>query len=182
MTYPGLAHFGHRAVDIAHLGERHQPPRKQVPAQVHNAIGRNDRHTQVDETNVGMTARNGGTPSVFQSGSTISRRFGTKDKYSGADCENLREFVDEYDAMSRNSQLTPMHKLECVHNFFRRQALTYYNSRVALIARNYRDAIQMMLEKFLSKAKQQNIKFEISSDQDREATSSVSRSIPRRDT
>ncbi len=61
----------------------------------------------------------------------MAKRFQNKDsQYSGADKENIMDFITQYDLMSRNFYLSHYEKLYYVHNLFRSESLRFYYAKV----------------------------------------------------
>ncbi len=75
----------------------------------------------------------------------ILKRFRRKDqKYSGGDDECIYEFLDQYDAVSRDLCLCDIEKRQYFHNLFRGEALRFYNANAATSSTNYYQAIYIM--------------------------------------
>ncbi len=61
----------------------------------------------------------------------MAKRFQNKDsKYSGADKENIMDFIVQYDLVSQDFHLSHHKKRQYVHNLFRGEALRYYHAEV----------------------------------------------------
>ena len=93
----------------------------------------------------------------------MPKRFQNKySKYSGADKENIMDFIMKYDLISRDFNLSHHEKLQYVHNLFRGEALRYYYGEVEPLGNNYADVIAKMESQFNSISKQQCVKAELS--------------------
>ncbi len=86
----------------------------------------------------------------------MPKRLQNKDsKYSGADSENIMDFIVQYDLVSRNFHLSYHEKRQYVHNLFR-------GAEFEPLGNSYADFIAKMKSQFNSISKQQCVKAELS--------------------
>ncbi len=72
----------------------------------------------------------------------MAKRSQNKDsKYTGADNENIMDFIVQYDLVSRGFHLAHHEKRQYVHNLFRGEALRYYYAEFEPLGNNYADVI-----------------------------------------
>ncbi len=107
-------------------------------------VGRENRHLSYDakdHQNINAPTRANHAEQFISSNPgnalNISKRFGSKDqKYSGGDDECIYEFLDQYDAVSRDLCLYDIEKRQYRHNLFRGEALRFYNADAAASSTN----------------------------------------------
>ena len=93
----------------------------------------------------------------------MARSFQNKDsKYSGADNQNIIDFIVQYELVSRDFSLSHHEKRQYVHNLFRGEALRCYYAEVEPLGNNYADSIAKMKSQFNSISKQQCVKADLS--------------------
>ncbi len=93
----------------------------------------------------------------------MAKGFQIKDsKYSGADNENIMDFIVQYDLVSRDFNLSHHEKRQYVHNLIRGEALRSYYAEVEPLGNNYADVIAKMQSQFNSISIQQFVKAELS--------------------
>ena len=93
----------------------------------------------------------------------IVKLFSSKDrKYRGKYDESYDEFVDEYLTASLELCLSPLERLQYLHNLFHGEDLCFHNANVVERARQLSEAQKMMKEQFNSASKQQQVKAELS--------------------
>ncbi len=89
----------------------------------------------------------------------MAKRFQNKDsEYSGADNENIMDFIVQCDLVSRDFNLSHHEKRLYVQNLFRGEALSYYYAEFEPLGNNYADVITKMQSQFNSISKQQSVK------------------------
>ena len=93
----------------------------------------------------------------------IGKRFHNKDSnYSGADNENIMDFIVQYDLVSWDFHQSQFEKLQYVHNLFRGEALRYYYAEIEPLGSNYANIIAKMKSQFNLISKEQCVKAELS--------------------
>lgn len=92
----------------------------------------------------------------------MSKHFSYNDaKYSGAEDENIKEYIARYQAVCRDLSLSPRERCQFVHNLFRGEALRFYNANVLDRTETLAEALVMMQTRFNSLSKQNDVKHEL---------------------
>lgn len=86
-----------------------------------------------------------------------------ENKFSGDLGECWMEFVDEYLQISRDYSLTPIQKLQYMHNLLRGDAKRYFLDRVDGYATGFQQAVSMIEEEYNSQVRQTRVKNYLSS-------------------
>ena len=93
----------------------------------------------------------------------MAKCFQNKDSnYSGADNENIMDFIVQYNLVLRVFNLPHHEKGQYVHNLFRGEAQCYYYAEVEPLGNTYADVISKMQSQFNLISKQQCVKAELS--------------------
>ncbi len=92
----------------------------------------------------------------------IAKLFSSKDrKYNDNYDESYVEFADQYFSGSLALCLSPLERLQYLHNLAHGDALRFYNANFAGPAQRFPEALQMMKKRFKSARKQQQVKAEL---------------------
>lgn len=82
----------------------------------------------------------------------------TDKKFSGDLGECWHEFVDDYQQISRDYNLSATQKFQYLHNILRRDALRFYLDRVQNYATNFPQAVEMIDREYNSPVRQTRVK------------------------
>lgn len=93
---------------------------------------------------------------------TTWKRFGyAQNKHGGTPNENLNDIIALYEDVCKDLQLPEVEARQFLHNLFKDEVLRFYHTNVSRQARNYDEALKLMMDQVNSQTKRQNVKHEL---------------------